>query len=231
MSSSNAPLNVETIESARKSINIVNPDNIQGIRVVREKSPPVTDSDSDISSVSDESIEVSRSSKKHSKKHKNSSKFVNDYYEPKHSGRHNERYPAMPLPPAKKLNRHSSKHPHQNYDDFANFSNPKKRGPENMYEDESVSSDDSDRYSDSGSSAASSADSEDWVKKEEEKRDLLIKIQSLEKKGFQFSKKYTMKSDLEEMRFEVEKIKHEVEIQGSIRFQRRVLMACVTGSG
>ena len=39
------------------------------------------------------------------------------------------------------------------------------------------------------------------------KQDLLIKIQALEKKGFEFSKKFTMTSNYEEMMFEYQKIK------------------------
>ena len=61
------------------------------------------------------------------------------------------------------------------------------------------------------------------------KQDLLIKIQALEKKGFEFSKKFNMTSNYDEMVFEYEKIKKFIESQGAIKFSRRCLMACVTG--
>ena len=67
------------------------------------------------------------------------------------------------------------------------------------------------------------------MKREEQKKDILIKLQSLQKKGYELSKNYTLRSDLSEMKFEYEKIKREIEVQSSIRFSRRALMACVTG--
>jgi hypothetical protein len=61
------------------------------------------------------------------------------------------------------------------------------------------------------------------------KQDILIKISALEKKGFEFSKKFNMTSNYEEMLFEYEKIKKFIESQAGIKFARRCLMACVTG--
>jgi hypothetical protein len=61
------------------------------------------------------------------------------------------------------------------------------------------------------------------------KQDLLIKIQAMEKKGFEFSKKFNMTSNYEEMMFEYEKVKKFVDSQAGIKSARRCLMACVTG--
>ena len=120
-----------------------------------------------------------------------------------------------------------------NFSDYNSFSNPKKVRPvEEDYDIDSIS-----EYSSSASGSdisGSSADSDESEKlsfKEQQKlkQDLLIKIQALEKKGFEFSKKFTMTSDYREMEFEYTKVKKFIESQGAVRFSRRCLMACVTG--
>ena len=63
-----------------------------------------------------------------------------------------------------------------------------------------------------------------------EKRDLLYQMDRLESKGFRLPFKFSMESDLEEMRTEYNKIVREKEIDASIRFQRKMMMAFVTGT-
>jgi len=62
-----------------------------------------------------------------------------------------------------------------------------------------------------------------------EKKELLYQMDRLESKGYRLPKKFTMQSDLEEMRSEYHRILREKEVDASIRFQRKMLMACVTG--
>jgi hypothetical protein len=129
---------------------------------------------------------------------------------------------------------------------FEAFANPKKGGIEQddeedeeddiEYESEEEDSDNdenqenSDNELDEAASQASSDRSvKNYMKREEQKKDILIKLQTLQKKGYELSKNYTLRSDLSEMKFEYEKIKREIEVQSSIRFSRRALMACVTG--
>ena len=64
---------------------------------------------------------------------------------------------------------------------------------------------------------------------DDEKADLLNKLNRLEKKGFQTSKKYTAYSSIEELRTEVKRIMYSIEIDQSVRFSRRMLVACITG--
>lgn len=64
---------------------------------------------------------------------------------------------------------------------------------------------------------------------EDEKADLLNKLERLRKKGMNMSKKFTIHSDIEELRTEYKRITYSIEADQSIRFQRRMLMACVTG--
>ena len=62
-----------------------------------------------------------------------------------------------------------------------------------------------------------------------EKFQLLRKLESLEQKGVQLSKKYTMDSPLLEMKGEYETIVDEKAKQNSIKFQGNMLMTCING--
>lgn len=61
------------------------------------------------------------------------------------------------------------------------------------------------------------------------KRELLYQFARLEKKGVRVPKHYTMTSDLDEMRADYERLRRDVAVDASVRFQRRMLMACVSG--
>ena len=62
-----------------------------------------------------------------------------------------------------------------------------------------------------------------------EKFQLLRKLESLEQKGAQLSKKYTMESSILEMKGEYETIMDEKARQNSIKFQGNMLMTCING--
>ena len=62
-----------------------------------------------------------------------------------------------------------------------------------------------------------------------EKFSYLRKLEDLERKGVQLTKKYSMESSLNEMKGEYEMIMAEKEKKNSIKFQAKMLMACVTG--
>ena len=62
-----------------------------------------------------------------------------------------------------------------------------------------------------------------------EKFKYLKKLEELEKKGADLSKKYTMESSLQEMQGEYESIIEAKEIDNSKKFQGKMLMACITG--
>lgn len=71
--------------------------------------------------------------------------------------------------------------------------------------------------------------SEGYKTIEDEKADLLNKLARLQKKGFSPNKKFGVFSDIEELRTEYKRITYGIEAEQSIKFQRRMLMACVTG--
>jgi len=63
-----------------------------------------------------------------------------------------------------------------------------------------------------------------------EKREIIYQLERLESKGFKLPFKFNMNSDLEEMRSEYNRIIREKELDGSIRFQQKMLMAFVSGT-
>ena len=64
---------------------------------------------------------------------------------------------------------------------------------------------------------------------EEEKADLINKLNRLQKKGFNPGRKYDLHNDVEELRTEYHRVMYSIEADQSVKFQRRILMACVTG--
>jgi Family of unknown function (DUF5767) len=71
--------------------------------------------------------------------------------------------------------------------------------------------------------------SEGYKTIEDEKADLLNKIERLKQKGFKSNSRLTIYSDIEEIRTEYKRITYGIEVDRSIKFQRRMLVACVTG--
>ena len=63
-----------------------------------------------------------------------------------------------------------------------------------------------------------------------EKKEILYQLNRLESKGFKIPNTFNMQSDLEEMKQAYNKIIRDKEIDASVRFQRKMLMAFVTGT-
>ena len=77
------------------------------------------------------------------------------------------------------------------------------------------------------------AETEEAIRKkfediQKEKFELLCLFERLEKKNIRTIKKFTMNSDIDEMRYEYNRIKKQREVEGSVAFQRKMLMAFVT---
>ena len=64
---------------------------------------------------------------------------------------------------------------------------------------------------------------------DDEKADLMNKIARLEKKGFSVNKRLTAYSPVDELRAEVKRVMYSIEVDQSVRFSKRMLIACVTG--
>ena len=64
---------------------------------------------------------------------------------------------------------------------------------------------------------------------QKEKQDLLFKLNRLQERGMPISRKYTMSSPIEDIRSEFLSLKSQRDIQNSVKFQRKMMMAVVTG--
>ena len=64
---------------------------------------------------------------------------------------------------------------------------------------------------------------------QKEKVQYLRLFDRLEAKGVRLDKKYSMESDLNEMKGEYERLQHQRDLDKSVRFQRKMLIAFVTG--
>lgn len=64
---------------------------------------------------------------------------------------------------------------------------------------------------------------------QQEKQELLFKLERLQNKGTPLSRNYTMASNIEDIRNEYRRIKAQNDIKNSVKFQRRMMMAAVTG--
>jgi len=125
-----------------------------------------------------------------------------------------------------------------NPDDYQNFVNSSKTKQKPDKDDSDSGSEVSE--SDSGGSEEGSeysdysdSGSEGSVKHKKdpklEKQDILLKLLALEKKGIVLTKKYSMSSKLSDLRFELELHKNNAEVDASVKFQQKLLMAAVTG--
>jgi hypothetical protein len=64
---------------------------------------------------------------------------------------------------------------------------------------------------------------------DEEKADLVNKLGRLEKKGFAVNKRLNVYSNIDDLRTEVKRITYSIDVDKSIKFSRRMLIACCTG--
>jgi hypothetical protein len=62
------------------------------------------------------------------------------------------------------------------------------------------------------------------------KRELLYQFDRLENKGVRIPRKFNMSSDIDEMKNELERLKNDRDMDVSVKFQRRMMMALVTGA-
>jgi hypothetical protein len=115
------------------------------------------------------------------------------------------------------------------------FVNPGKRNapmappPEEFDDGEGEYEDDEQQGPQGGGGGGDQTPSEGYKTIEDEKADLLNKISRLIKKGIASSQRLTIYSDIEEVRTEYKRMTYSIEVDRSIKFQRRMLIACVTG--
>lgn len=88
-----------------------------------------------------------------------------------------------------------------------------------------------DNYSKLNNTSENNVDEKPLTKEDmlKEKFNILRKLETLERKGVQLTKKYSMESSLNEMKGEYENIVAEKERKNSVKFQGKVLTALITG--
>jgi hypothetical protein len=64
---------------------------------------------------------------------------------------------------------------------------------------------------------------------QQEKQKLLFNLERLQKQGYPPSKRYSMASSYEDMQFEHDRLKKQRDVEKSIKFSRKILMALVSG--
>jgi hypothetical protein len=120
-------------------------------------------------------------------------------------------------------------------DDMDLFTNPVKRtAPPPPAPEEFDGGEDQEEYEQEqgeyqGGGGGAQVPSEGYKTIEDEKADLLNKITRLAKKGIQTSARLTIYSDIEEIRTEYKRMTYSIEVDRSIKFQRRIMVACITG--
>jgi len=103
---------------------------------------------------------------------------------------------------------------------------------ESEADDEDDEEDDDESEDDDDASDVKSVDGGMKKKKNElqEKREILYQLNRLQAKGHEIPHNFTMASDLNEMKSEYERIVRDKDTDASIRFQRKMMMAFVTGT-
>jgi hypothetical protein len=110
----------------------------------------------------------------------------------------------------------------------------KKKKSRSRDTDSSASSSASDSSNSNASSSTSSTvskkKSNSMVDSVREKKEIIYQLDRLEQRGYKIPFKFNLNSDIEEMRLEYNKLLKEKDIDNSIRFQRKMLMAFSTGT-
>jgi hypothetical protein len=89
--------------------------------------------------------------------------------------------------------------------------------------------DDGEDYGEAGPGQEDDKPTKGYASIDEEKADLINKLGRLEKKGFAVNKRLNAYSNIDELRSEVKRITYSIDVEQSVRFSRRMLVACVTG--
>ena len=117
---------------------------------------------------------------------------------------------------------------------ISNFSNKNhsysKNNRDDDEDDDEYEDDEDGEYSKKGSKNKHLSAKEIILNELNEKREIIYQLDRLESKGFKIPFKFNMNSDIEEMRTEYNRLIREKELDGSVRFQQKMLMAFISGT-
>jgi hypothetical protein len=103
-------------------------------------------------------------------------------------------------------------------------------GEDDDGEDDEYDDDEDGEYSKRGSKNKHLSAKDIILNELNEKREIIYQLDRLESKGFKIPFKFNMNSDIEEMRTEYNRLIREKELDGSVRFQQKMLMAFISGT-
>ena len=120
---------------------------------------------------------------------------------------------------------------HEIQEDIDSFANPNKHTPQTDYNQPPPQDDDDEEdHMEYGEIEEEEEQPEEGYSSiDEEKVDILNKLARIEKKGFTINKRLNMYSSINELRAEIKRITYTIEADKSVKFSRRMLIACVTG--
>ena len=135
-----------------------------------------------------------------------------------------------------KNDKYSSNEEEYTNDDYSSIASAKlgNRNKNNQEENSEYGSEEDDEEEDNDVDD----ESEELTKKEKqktyeeiqrEKQELLFNLERLQKQGYPPSKRYSMASSYEDMKFEHDRLKKQRDVEKSIKFSRKILMAVVSG--
>ena len=116
------------------------------------------------------------------------------------------------------------------YEDDDDDDDDDEDGDDDEEDDDEEGDEDDDEYSKKGTRNRPLSAKEIIMNEQNEKREIIYQLDRLESKGFKIPFKFNMNSDLEEMRTEYNRLIREKELDGSIRFQQKMLMAFISGT-
>lgn len=111
-------------------------------------------------------------------------------------------------------------------DDYSSIESNRNKNKSNYNQESTYEDDDED---DDGSTIVSKKQ-KSYEEIQREKQELLFNLERLQKQGYPPSKKYTMASSYEDMKYEYERLKKQRDVEKSIKFSRKILMAFVSGA-
>ena len=96
-------------------------------------------------------------------------------------------------------------------------------------DDDDDDNENNEEYTDNDNSTVLSKKQKTYEEIQQEKQKLLFNLERLQKQGFPPSKRYSMASSHEDMQFEYDRLKKQRDVEKSIKFSRKILMATVSG--
>ncbi len=119
----------------------------------------------------------------------------------------------------------SSSGSYEEDDDYSSIdSNVHKNNSNTSYSEYTEEDDDDDE------TASVPAKEKSYEEIQQEKQELLFNLERLQRQGYPPSKKYSMASSYEEIKFEHNRLKKQRDVEKSIKFSRKMLMAFVSGA-